>query len=351
VTDFAPDLPDGERAGLEAALEAAGILDAWVTPDGDLVDGDVIVVSGLAPVAGPSCGAVLVPAIDAADARRQWWGRVGRVRSAGYWTWVWGWGRRHDLGDHRRAVVERCAWRRLAQGPGRLHRRRAREAARRTRIELLERELAQERTAIERLDADLADVAARRELVADEHRAVPPDGGVRDAHTGAAVERRGLARAREDHAAAVAVCERRQGSWPPRGREPRSSRAMSGCRGSGRAGRRAGGRGGVPGGAGRPVARRRGGPRAIRAAADAETELDEGRQLLIEASERAAEAIELAATAAMTYEQLLATVGTAVEELQRRLAEATDALAGSPRPSGSPATGSRRRSGRGQGGR
>ena len=55
VTDFAPGLADDERAGLEAALEAAGILDAWVTPDGNLVDGDVIVVSGLAPVAGASC--------------------------------------------------------------------------------------------------------------------------------------------------------------------------------------------------------------------------------------------------------------------------------------------------------
>jgi uncharacterized protein (TIGR02680 family) len=67
VTDFAPGLPDDERAGLEAALEAAGILDAWVTPDGNLVNGDVIVVSGLAPVARASCGSVLVPAIDAAD--------------------------------------------------------------------------------------------------------------------------------------------------------------------------------------------------------------------------------------------------------------------------------------------
>ena len=69
VTDFAPGLPRDERAGLEAALEAAGILDAWVTPDGNLVDGDVIVVSGLAPVARASCGSVLVPAIDVADLR------------------------------------------------------------------------------------------------------------------------------------------------------------------------------------------------------------------------------------------------------------------------------------------
>jgi uncharacterized protein (TIGR02680 family) len=65
---------------------------------------------------------------------------------------------------------------------------------------------------------------------------------------------------------------------------------------------------------------------AIRATADAEAELADSRQRLLEASERAAEARELADAAATTYQELLATVGTAVEELQRRLAEVTDAL-------------------------
>jgi uncharacterized protein (TIGR02680 family) len=67
VTEFAPALTQDQRAGLEAALEAAGILDAWVTPEGNLVDGDVIVVSGLAPTAGASCASVLLPAIDPGD--------------------------------------------------------------------------------------------------------------------------------------------------------------------------------------------------------------------------------------------------------------------------------------------
>ena len=65
---------------------------------------------------------------------------------------------------------------------------------------------------------------------------------------------------------------------------------------------------------------------AIRAAAEAESELADSRQLLLEASERAAEAREAAGAAAATYQELLATVGTAVEELQRRLAEVTGAL-------------------------
>lgn len=39
LVDFREHLASGERAGLEAALEASGLLDAWVTPDGRLVRG------------------------------------------------------------------------------------------------------------------------------------------------------------------------------------------------------------------------------------------------------------------------------------------------------------------------
>ena len=72
----------------------------------------------------------------------------------------------------------------------------AREAARRARIDSLEQELAGQRAAIDEIDADLTDIEARKDLVAEEHRKVPPDGRVREAHTEAAVERGGLARAR-----------------------------------------------------------------------------------------------------------------------------------------------------------
>ena len=328
VTDFAPGLPDDERAGLEAALEAAGILDAWVTPDGNLVDGDVIVASGLAPAPRASCASVLVPAIDAADPQAAALGEVsvasvlsaielGPGTADSDATWV------TTAGRWSNGVLS-GAWRKdragyIGEG--------AREAARRARIELLELELDQERAAIEGIDADLADVEARRELLTDEHRAVPPDGGVREAHTGAAVERRGLARAREDHATAVAVCGRRQeelatarvrvGEFAQDVGLPADPDELAGVR--------------VGVGAYRvalaglwPAAD--GAHAAIRAAADAETELIEGRQLLIEASEWAVEARETAGAAATTYEELLATVGTAVEELQRRLAGVTSAL-------------------------
>jgi uncharacterized protein (TIGR02680 family) len=68
VTDFAPGLSDSQRAGLEAALEASGLLDAWLTPDGRLLDAgthDVIALPGEA--ADDSLSGCLVPSIDGDD--------------------------------------------------------------------------------------------------------------------------------------------------------------------------------------------------------------------------------------------------------------------------------------------
>jgi uncharacterized protein (TIGR02680 family) len=328
VTDFVPGLPDDERAGLEAALEAAGILDAWVTPDGNLVDGDVIVVSGLAPAAGASCAGLLVPAIDPNDPQAgvlreesvasvlNAIGRDPGTAGAGG-TWVSADGRWSN-------GVLSGAWHKQQAGyigEG------AREAARRARIEQLERELDVEHAAIEELDGDLATIEARQELVAEEHQTVPPDGGVREAHAEASVERRGLARAREDHTAAVTLCERRLEELATA--QARVAEFAQDVALPADPDELAGVRAGV--GAYRlalaalwPAAEAA--HAAIRAAADAETELADSRQQLTEASELAAEAREAADAAATTYQELLATVGTAVEELQRRLADVTSAL-------------------------
>lgn len=55
LCDFVNGMLPPARAALEAALEAAGILDAWVTPDGRLVDADtldtILVATGTAPTA------------------------------------------------------------------------------------------------------------------------------------------------------------------------------------------------------------------------------------------------------------------------------------------------------------
>jgi uncharacterized protein (TIGR02680 family) len=328
VTDFAPGLTDDERAGLEAALEAAGILDAWVTPEGNLVAGDVTVVSGLAPVGGESCASLLMPAIDVDDSqagvlRAESVASVLRAIGRGPGTTVTGGTWVTTDGRWSNGVLS-GAWHKdragyIGEG--------AREAARRARIDALEDELAGERAAIEAIDADLAGIEARQELVAEEHRAVPSDGGVREAHTGAAVERQGLTRAREDHAAAITKLRERQ--------EELAAARVRAAEFAGDVGlptdpgELAEVRAGV--GAYRvtlaalwPAAEAA--HNAIRAAADAETELADSRQLLTEASERAAEARQAADGAATTYQELLATVGTAVEELQQRLAEVTGAL-------------------------
>ncbi|MFE6337318.1 TIGR02680 family protein [Streptomyces sp. NPDC057806] len=63
LIDFADDLAPTARAGLEAALEASGLLDAWVCADGTVVDPatrDTLLTPGTPP-AGPTVADVLHP--------------------------------------------------------------------------------------------------------------------------------------------------------------------------------------------------------------------------------------------------------------------------------------------------
>ncbi|MCC7080314.1 MAG: TIGR02680 family protein, partial [Burkholderiales bacterium] len=67
LIDFAPHVPGDARAGLEAALEAAGMLDAWVLPQGTVIDrrtSDVILVAR-APLEH-SLGQWIVPTVPTA---------------------------------------------------------------------------------------------------------------------------------------------------------------------------------------------------------------------------------------------------------------------------------------------
>ncbi len=319
VTDFAPDVPEEHRAGLEAALEAAGILDAWVTPDGDLVDGDVTVVSGLAPVPGPSCARVLVPAIDSGDPQAGVLPAesVGAVLSA---IGLGGTGRTWVSVDGRFANgVLTGAWRKDSAGyigEG------AREAARRVRIARLSAELEHERTAIGELDVALAEVGVRRERLADEHRAVPPDAAVREARTVTAAERRRRGELREQRARAVTLCGQRQ-----EGLDAAVIRAEEFARDVGlpaEPGELAEVKAGVD--AYRlalaglwPAAEASQG--AAQAADEASAELAESRGRLEEATEAATVARDEASAAQAMYDALLQTAGAAVEELYRQLEE------------------------------
>ncbi|MFF3359121.1 TIGR02680 family protein [Streptomyces sp. NPDC002917] len=65
LVNFAEGLSPAQQSGLEAALEASGILDAWVTADGALSDPlthDTLLAPAAPPPAGPTLAAALHPA-------------------------------------------------------------------------------------------------------------------------------------------------------------------------------------------------------------------------------------------------------------------------------------------------
>ncbi len=69
LCEFREQLSEAERAGLEAALQAAELLDAWVHPDGRLerADGDVCLIRAPELPQGSNLAALLQPAIDTGD--------------------------------------------------------------------------------------------------------------------------------------------------------------------------------------------------------------------------------------------------------------------------------------------
>ena len=320
VTDFAPGVPEGHRAGLEAALEAAGILDAWLSPDGDLTAGDVVLVSGRHPVAGPSCFAALVPAVNTSDPRaaalpeaavRAALSAIGLGEGTGT-TWV--------ATDGRWANgVLAGSWHKDAAGhigEG------ARETARRERIARRSAELAEMDDAIATLEAALGELGSRKDQLAAEHRAAPPDAVVREAHTRAAEQRQRRqelrdSRTEEERCAPparrswrwpqIAANEFAADTWLPA--DPEELTAVKTGLGDYR----------VALAALWPAAEAF---RAARRHADeAAEELSETQEHLTEAAERATAGRETAIAAQALYEALLETAGAAVEELNRRLDE------------------------------
>ncbi len=197
-----------------------------------------------------------------------------------------------------------------------------RESARRARIGQLTEQLRHERAEIIAADAALTEVADRRKRLADEHRAVPPDTAVREAHTMAAMQRRRGGELREQHDGAVVVREQRQ-----RDLDAAVLAAEEFARDVG-----------LPADAGElaevktgvaayrvalaglwPAAASWQG--AARAAVDASEELAESQDRLAEAVEAAIAARAAAITARTVYAELQATAGSAVDELYRQLAE------------------------------
>jgi uncharacterized protein (TIGR02680 family) len=320
VTDFAADVPKEHRAGLEAALESAGILDAWLTPDGDLIAGDVILVSGRHPVAGPSCDSALVAAVNAGDpqaaalpqsAVRAALSAIGLGEGTGT-TWV--------TTDGRWANgVLAGAWHKDVAGyigEG------ARETARRDRIARLTIELAEVNAAITALDGAIGELDRRKGQLAAEHRAVPPDAAVREAHTRAAEQRKRRRELRDAHADAERARAARQealeaariaaNEFAADTRLPANPEELAAVR-TGLGDYR------VALAALWPAAEVS--ESARQHMIEAAEELAEAQSRLSEAAERAAAARETAAGAEALYEALLETAGAAVEELNRKLDE------------------------------
>jgi uncharacterized protein (TIGR02680 family) len=320
VTDFAAGMPEEHRAGLEAALESAGILDAWLTPDGDLIAGDVVLVSGGDPVAGPSCGSVLVPAVNTGDpqavalsetAVRAALCAVGLGEGTGT-TWVTTEGRWANgvlAGSWHKDVAGYI-------GEG------ARETARRDRIARLTVELAEVNDAIAALDEAFDELDRRKDQLAAEHRAMPPDAAVREAHTRTAEQRKRRQELRDSCVEAERVRAARQETLEASQITANEFGADTGLPADPQelAGVRTGlGDYRVALAALWPAAE--GFEAAQRHAVEAAEELAEIRQHLAEAAEQAAAARETATAARALYEALLETAGAAVGELNRKLDE------------------------------
>jgi uncharacterized protein (TIGR02680 family) len=183
VVDFATGVPAAERAGIEAALEAAGVLDAWLDPDGSLRDpatGDTMLrPTGAVPA---NLGDLLRPAIDGADPYAATLtdqtvnavlAAIGVGADSGAVTWV------DPDGTFGNGVIAGRWTKPEAEhiGDG------AREAARRARIAQLRREAEELAEVVAALVAQRSALQERRRRLTEEAEALPSDQPLREAHT------------------------------------------------------------------------------------------------------------------------------------------------------------------------
>lgn len=320
VVDFIAEVPQEERAGLEAALQAAGILDAWLDPDGTLRDGatDDVLIAPVGAAPGEGLAAVLAPAIDRADPQAAALDErtvVAALAGIGYGrdtahTWV------AADGGFRIGVLH-GSWHKDAAayiGEG------ARETARRARLQLLTGELERVQAQLAALAGSAADLAGRQEAILAEQQRRPGDSELREAHGRLAAEHRARrlledkhteaageytrleSQAREKHAAAIEFAD---DVGLPTGRP-----ALAGI-GAALGDYRVALAGLWP--SARAAARSRSGVH------DAEQESQLAAERCEEAAEAAARARADADASAERHRVLVETAGTAVEELYRKL--------------------------------
>ncbi|WP_172386811.1 TIGR02680 family protein [Streptomyces sp. MNP-20] len=337
LVDFQDHLAEEERAGLEAALEASGMLDAWVLPDGVVLDADsheVLLAPDAEPLKGASLARHLCPAVDHGDAGATavgeatvarllaaigtgWRGPTvgGPGSEAGTWIAVDGGFRVGALtGRWRKATAEYI-------GEG------AREAARRSRIAAIRTELGALEAEVESIVELAAAVAARHRVLDAEFAAVPDEGVLARAHARVTAATESLGRIgarREERAAALlAASERREaaaaelaGTAEDLGL-PADPEGLAGVRD-------AFGSLAELLAALWPALRERGD--AAGQTEDERTEAEQASERAAELTERAKGAEGEAAAADERFTILRSTVGAAVAELQRMLAQTAEAL-------------------------
>jgi uncharacterized protein (TIGR02680 family) len=176
LVDFASHLPSAARAGLEAALEASGLLDAWVLPEGAVIDARTndVILTVRAPCTH-SLADWLIPTIPAtgSGARIDAQTLSALLRSvacaehepveADIWVSPSG---EFRLGSARGAWIKSQA-RYIGHG--------AREAARRARLADIAKRLGELEAALAACESAAADLAGLRDQARGEYERAPAD--------------------------------------------------------------------------------------------------------------------------------------------------------------------------------
>lgn len=328
LVDFRDDLPEHGRAGLEAALEASGILDAWVLPDGSALamnGHDVLLAPSRGPANGSSLADVLRPATDHSDA----WtttpdnatvtgllAAIGLGGRGGAGTWV------ATDGCFRVGALTGTWAKPVAVyiGVG------AREAARKARIATLGNELASLRAESEAATAGAEAIAARRRTLDAELASVPDESPLTRAHalvSAAADTVRKARTRREERVVEVTEAARRAERAAAELREASADLGLPADRAGLTGVRHAFGSLVATLAALWPAVREQG--EAARQVDDEHVEATAAAERADVLAQRAEEAEREAAAADERHLTLRSTVGAVVAELERRLAETAEA--------------------------
>ncbi|MCE7003919.1 TIGR02680 family protein [Kibdelosporangium philippinense] len=168
LVDFAASVPEKAYAGIEAALEASGLLDAWIRPSGEIQGLDTFTdVSSLSPAIGRSLADVLVAEPDSEIDRAI----IQQVLAAVAFD--------DRLPAGPAAISADGTWR-MGALTGAWHKdhaghigARTRQRARERRIEVLRSQIADLDTAIIDLRDQLSTLNTRRSLISQERDARP----------------------------------------------------------------------------------------------------------------------------------------------------------------------------------